>query len=59
MLTAELVGIDPTAFADAFARRSIAVRHSLVEHPMLTMEAIAELADRLPPSSVRREFGHL
>ena len=59
MLTAELVGIDPSAFADAFARRSIAVRHSLVGHQLFTMEAIAELADRLPPSSVRREFGHL
>jgi Cupin superfamily protein len=57
--TVSLVHIDPEAFADAFARRSILVEHSLVDHPLFTMEAIAELADRLPPHSVRREHGHL
>jgi hypothetical protein len=45
------------AFDAAFARRSIAVRHSLADHPLLTLEAIAQLADRLPPDSVRRERG--
>jgi JmjC domain len=59
MLTASLVQIDVEAFADAFARRSILVQHSLADHPLFTMEAIAELADRLPPHSVRREHGHL
>jgi hypothetical protein len=59
MLTASLVQIDVEAFADAFARRSILVRHSLVDHPLFTMEAIAELADRLPHHSVRREHGNL
>jgi hypothetical protein len=59
MLTASLVQIDVEAFADTFARRSILVRHSLVDHPLFTMEAIAELADRLPHHSVRREHGHL
>jgi cupin superfamily protein len=54
-----LLAIDPTAFRDVFARRSIAVRHALVDHPLFTMEAIAELADRLPPASVRRERGDL
>jgi Cupin superfamily protein len=59
MLTASLVQIDGEAFADAFARRSMLVEHSLVGHPLFTMEAIAELADRLPPDSVRREHGNL
>jgi hypothetical protein len=54
-----LVDIDAAAFADAFARRSVAVRHSLAEHPLFTIDAIAELADRLPPESVRREQGNL
>jgi hypothetical protein len=54
-----LLAIDPTALRDVFARRSIAVPHALVDHPLLTMEAIAELADRLPPASVRRERGDL
>jgi hypothetical protein len=57
--TARLVEIDAGSFVDAFARRSIYVRHALVDHPLFTIEAIAELADRLPPESVRRERGHL
>jgi JmjC domain len=59
MLTANLVQIDVEAWSDAFAQRSVLVRHSLVDHPLFTMEAIAELADRLPRHSVRREHGHL
>jgi hypothetical protein len=59
MLKASLFQIDVEAFADAFARRSILVQHLLVDHPLFTMEAIAELADRLPPDSVRREHGNL
>ena len=59
MSEASLLHIDEEAFADAFARRSILVRHSLVDHPLFTLEAIAELADRLAPSSVRREHGQL
>ena len=54
-----LVDIDATAFADAFARKSVAVRHSLADHPLFTIDAIAELADRLPPDSVCREHGNL
>jgi hypothetical protein len=54
-----LLAIEPAAFGDSFARRSIAVRHSLVGHPLFTVEAIAALADRLPPESVRRERGDL
>ncbi len=54
-----LLAIDPTAFRGVFARRSVAVPHALVDHPLFAMEAIAELADRLPPASVRRERGDL
>jgi len=50
-----LMEIDAPSFVDAFAKRSIAVRHALVGHPLFTMDAIADLADRLPASSVRRE----
>jgi len=57
--TTRLVDIDAGSFVDAFARRSMYVRHALVDHPLFTMEAIAELADRLPPESVRRERGQL
>jgi hypothetical protein len=54
-----LLDIDATSFADVFARRSIAVHHALVDHPLFAMDAIAELADGLPRESVRRERGDL
>jgi hypothetical protein len=54
-----LLHIDDSALSDAFARRSIAVGHALVDHPLFTLDSMAELADRLPPDSVRRESGNL
>jgi len=54
-----LLHIDGDAFSDAFAWRSIAVDHALVDHPLFSLDAIAELADRLPADSVRRERGNL
>jgi hypothetical protein len=59
MRATRLVDIDVTEFADAFARHSLAVQHDLVDHPLFSIEAIAELADRLPPESVRREQSDL
>jgi hypothetical protein len=57
--TARLVEIEAGSFTEAFARRSIYVHHALVDHPLFSMEAIADLADRLPRESVRRERGQL
>ena len=54
-----VLDIDAAAFADAFARRSVAVHHRLSDHPLFSIDAIAELADRLPADSVRRERGNL
>ena len=54
-----LLDIDPPVFSEAFARRSIAVNHHLVDHPLFSLDSIAELADRLPPDAVRRERGNL
>jgi JmjC domain len=59
MRLTRVVDIDTAAFEDAFARRSVSVRHSLADHPLFTIDAIADLADRLPPESVRRERGDL
>jgi hypothetical protein len=53
------VDIDDAGFTAAFARGSILVRHRLVDHPLLQLDAIARLADRLPPDHVRREQGDL
>ena len=47
--------IDAERFDRAFARRSVALRHSLVDHPLLSLDAIAQLSDRLAPEQVRRE----
>jgi hypothetical protein len=54
-----LLDIDGSDFTDSFARRSIAVGHALVDHPLFTLDAMAELADRLPADCVRRERGNL
>ena len=43
-----LLDIDRDAFAAAFGRRGLGVRHALVDHPLLALEAIADLADRFP-----------
>jgi cupin superfamily protein len=49
-----MLDMDSTAFANAFTRRPLAVRHRVVDHPLLTLDAIAELADRLPIKDVER-----
>jgi hypothetical protein len=57
--TAELLDIDGGAFAEGFAERPFAVRHSLAAHPLLTLEAIAELSDELPLAAVERHRANL
>jgi JmjC domain len=51
--------IDAAQFTRSFAHGSSAIRHRLAEHPLFTLDAIARLADRLPPDQVRRERGDL
>jgi len=50
---------DRDTFAHDFAHEPVAVPHSLVDHPLLTLEAIAELADTLPRVSVERHLANL
>ena len=59
MRATKVFDIDAAVFADVFARKSMAVHHELADHPLFTIDAIAELADTLPPESVRRERGDL
>ena len=40
--------LDRGAFAAGFGRRPVAVDHTLAEDPLLSLEAIADLADRFP-----------
>jgi Cupin superfamily protein len=55
----QLLDIDRTSFARCFSERAFAVRHDLAGHPLLTMEAMAELADRLPLRSIERHRADL
>jgi hypothetical protein len=57
--TPRVLTVDPFVFDRAFALRSITVRHALADHPLLTFDAIARLADRLPADQVRRERSNL
>ena len=47
------------AFAAAYPDRSAKIGHDLVGHPLLTREAIAALAERLPASSIEYNAGKL
>jgi JmjC domain len=44
----QILDLDAQDFTRAVARRPFGVKHSLVDHPLLRLEAIAELADRFP-----------
>ena len=49
--------IDPSGFQANFARSPYAVGHTLVEHPLLQLDRIAELADALPAKQVEHNLG--
>jgi hypothetical protein len=51
--------IDQEQLDACFGRRSFTLRHSLADHPLLSAEAVQDLADRLPAAWVRRESGTL
>jgi hypothetical protein len=54
-----MLDVDPAVFRQAFVHRPIAVRHTLAEHPLLRLDALAELADALPPKDLERHDAHL
>ncbi|MCP9487336.1 MAG: cupin-like domain-containing protein [Gaiellaceae bacterium MAG52_C11] len=49
----------PDAFATAFDHSPVLVDHTLDDHPLLTPEAVAVLADRLPIEAVEHNRGSL
>jgi hypothetical protein len=49
----------PEAFATAFDRSAALVAHTLDDHALLTPDAVAELADRLPAGAVEHNRGSL
>ncbi len=44
----QLLNLETQGFGQAFARRPFAVEHTLLGHPLLAVDAIAELADSFP-----------
>ncbi len=47
-----LIDIDPSSYTSAFGRRPLGVTHNLQGHPLLGLEALADLADQLPESRI-------
>jgi ribosomal protein L16 Arg81 hydroxylase len=41
--------IDETTFLDQFPKRHFRISHSLMDHPLLSLESLQEMADRHPP----------
>jgi hypothetical protein len=53
----QLLHIDQQRLAEDFGRRPFMVEHSLTDHPLLSVESIARLADRIPAGSVEHNRG--
>ncbi len=47
------------AFATAYPDQAAKLTHGLVGHPLLTLEALADLAERMPAASVEYNLGKL
>ncbi len=49
--------IDEATLASNFAKNPFSVHHSLANHPLLTVEAVAKLAEELPERSIEHNKG--
>jgi hypothetical protein len=54
-----LLEIDSATFASNFAKRPFRVKHTLVDHELLSVESVAQLADALPERSVEHNMGNV
>lgn len=52
-----VVEVEREVLEQGFAREPFSVKHNLVDHPLLTLEALAELADRMDPSLPEHNLG--
>jgi hypothetical protein len=53
----QILELDREKLVENFAKRPFAVKHNLVDHPLLTLDALADLADRLPEENVEHNLG--
>ncbi len=58
-MTASHLDIDDAVFGSSYGRESCAVRHRVADHPLLTVEAIAQLAERLAEDRIEHNLGNL
>jgi hypothetical protein len=56
-VSAPLIEIDPVEAGRSFGRHSFRVGHRLHEHPLTQLDALANLADSLPPEIVEHNLG--
>ena len=52
-----MLQVDPGDFASCFSKRAFLIEHGLANHPLLGLEALAELADTLPSELVEQHHG--
>jgi hypothetical protein len=52
----QLIDLDPATTEQQFGRAAYSVRHELQNHPLTQLEALAELADALPPERVEHNL---
>jgi hypothetical protein len=52
-----LLDLDSAVFEATFGRQPFLVTHHLNDHPLLSLESLAELADFLPPELVEHNLG--
>ncbi len=53
----DLLDLDGAAYLRALDREPLALGHGLAGHPLLELDALAQLADRLPPDSIEQNPG--
>jgi hypothetical protein len=54
-----LLNIENGSFARSFGRAPASVSHNLCEHPLLSLESVARLAERLPEDRIEHNLGDL
>lgn len=54
-----ILTIDSQAFGESFGRAPLRVEHGLTEHPLLALDSLATLAERLPAHRVEHNYANV
>jgi hypothetical protein len=58
-MTTQLLDIDADSLADHFAETPFGVHHNLADHELLSVEAVAKLAEKLPSERIEHNSGDI